>query len=76
MSNGNSLPNRFADVTFTFEQLSYLEYMHPPTILGPNATEPQMRHHNGQQSVLETIRGRTRGLRPKVPNRNTIPTPG
>lgn len=44
------------NITFTPLQLQYLERFFPRVVHGPNVTENEMRHYNGQQSVMDTIR--------------------
>ena len=56
------------DVFFSVAQLQYLETLFPQVVYGPTAQEAAMRHFFGQQSVIEAVRSRTRGL-----NARTIP---
>lgn len=65
------------DTQFSPSQLQYLESMYPPVVLGPSATESEMRYYFGQQAVLDTIRRRTRGLNPQrvYAHPNDIPEP-
>lgn len=51
----------FKDVTFTEQQMRYLEHLFPTQHFGPDATENALRHYHGQQQVLHSIRNRTRG---------------
>lgn len=60
--------NRTDDVFFSVAQLQYLETLFPQVVYGPTSTEVAMRHFFGQQSVIEAVRNRTRGL-----NARTIP---
>lgn len=65
------------EITFTPAQLDYLETTFPSVVLGPNATEAQMRYHFGQQSVIERVRSKTRGLQARNPRASSsdIPPP-
>lgn len=45
---------------FTAEQLKKLEEVFPRVVLGPNASEADMRHYFGTQAVMQFIRLRTR----------------
>lgn len=67
---------RFKHVAFTSDQLAYLEHLFPFSVLGPSASEAQIRHYNGQQDVVLRVRERTRGFKPVTPNRDSIPSPG
>lgn len=67
------------NVTFTYQQLQWLESLYPQVVMGPGHDENQMRHYFGQQSVMRSIRDKTRGLKPHNPrhaNPNDIPTTG
>lgn len=48
-------------VDFTPAQVAYLENLYPRTVQGPETSEARLRHYNGQQSVMETIRSKARG---------------
>lgn len=48
-------------VTFTQQQLRYIESLFPTIVFGPQSTHQVMMHYNGQQSVVEAIRKVTRG---------------
>ena len=48
-------------VDFTPAQLAYLDGLYPHTVPGPEIPEARVRYMNGQQSVMQTIRGMTRG---------------
>ncbi len=52
-------------VAFSKEQLEYLLKVFPPTVLPATATEAQLRHYNGQQTVIAEIQRRTRGVDPR-----------
>lgn len=60
-----------SQVTFTHEQVQYLEGIFPHVVHGPSSSEALMRQYFGQQDVMEAIRRKTRGI--AVHN---IPTPG
>lgn len=45
-------------VYFHPEQMKYLEKIFCTVVHTPHSTENEMRHYNGQQSVLEFIRNR------------------
>lgn len=53
--------NPKSDVTFTQQQLAYLESMFPSIVMGPQTPEANMHHYFGQQSVLRAVRIKTRG---------------
>lgn len=67
----------YDDVFFSPAQLHYLESLYPYTVLNPANSEAQMRYYFGQQSVLDSIRRRTRGLNAKSyePSTGRIPPP-
>lgn len=58
-------------VAFSREQLEHLRKVFPPQAFGYEVTTEQLRHYNGQQSVMHYIQERTRGVDP----RGGIPTP-
>jgi hypothetical protein len=63
-------------VYFSLAQLALLEEVFPQIAFGPNATEQQLRHYHGQQSVLDFIRRRTKGADKRIRNQaGDIPTP-
>lgn len=47
------------DVTFTKQQLAYLETVFPERCIGINETDAQLRLYAGQRSVILHIRSRT-----------------
>lgn len=47
-------------VKFFPEQIKYLEKIFPQRVLDHTITENEIRHYNGQQSVLQFIRTRTK----------------
>ncbi len=61
-----------ADISFTSAQLALLEQAFPSVSYNYDATEAKLRHYHGQQSVLDFIRRKTRGV---DPNRQHIPAP-
>ena len=65
-------------VTFTNQQLEYLQKLFPDLVLPPSASEATLRYYFGQRSVLQAIKEKTRGICPYNPktDRNGIPTPG
>jgi len=50
-------------VTFTPLQLQYLESVFPAMVFPSTATENSVHQYFGTQSVLETVRSKTSGLR-------------
>lgn len=61
MSRGNALAGtRELEVWFHPEQVKYLEKLFPEVCFPPDASEAEMRHYNGQRSVLHLIRTKTR----------------
>jgi len=54
------------EAIFSKEQLEYLLKLFPPVAHGPDATEAQLRHYNGQQSVLHAVQRKTRGVDPRA----------
>ncbi len=52
----------YNDAIFSKEQLEYLLKLFPPIAHGPDATEAQLRHYNGQQSVIQAVQRKTRGV--------------
>lgn len=62
----------YADVHFTPAQLQYLEHCFPAVAYGANASEAEMRHYFGTQTVVQQVRLRTRGLNAS----SDIPSPG
>lgn len=61
-----------ADVTFSPAQLALIEQMFPAVVFPAVISEAQLRHYNGQQTVVHYIRERTRGV---DPHRQHIPAP-
>ncbi len=58
-------------VTFTREQLEFLLKQFPPQAFSATASEAQLRHYHGQQSVIHYIQENTRGVDPRgghIPN--------
>lgn len=63
ISNTKQLPRDTvydSNISFHPKQLEYLQKQFPNTHLPANATEGQLRHKNGQQSVIEFIAQRVR----------------
>lgn len=48
-----------SEVRFSPSQLKYLTDLFPQVVLGPHATEADMRYYFGQQSVVNTVRMKT-----------------
>lgn len=55
MSNPKDEP-----VYFHPEQVKYLEKMFPEAVFAPDVPESQLRHYNGQRSIIQFIRSRQR----------------
>lgn len=49
-------------VSFTPNQLQYLEKVFPQVVFTASSDEASMRHYFGSQAVLQVIRSKTRGL--------------
>ncbi len=47
-------------VSFHPEQLKYLQKVFPTVVFPPSATKEEMLYYNGQQSIIEFIKGRLR----------------
>lgn len=58
----------FPEVSFSAAQLQLVEKMFPHVSYNYDASEAKLRHHHGQQSVVDFIRRRTRGVDPNRPN--------
>jgi hypothetical protein len=65
-------PSLYSDVHFTPAQLQYLEHCFPAVAYGASASEAEMRHYFGTQTVVRQVRLRTRGLNAS----SDIPSPG
>ena len=63
MDKGN-MSKESDQVTFTPGQYAYLQSLYPTIVQGPNVTEAQLRYYHGQQSVLFSVKEKTRGLSP------------
>ena len=63
------------DVFFTVAQLQYLESLFPHVAHSASASEATMRHYFGQQSVVDAVRNKTRGLNGRTISTGNIPTP-
>lgn len=55
-----SNPSKEEPVYFHPEQVKYLEKVFPEAVFAPDVSEPQLRHYNGQRSVIQFIRSRQR----------------
>lgn len=55
-----SNPNKEEPVYFHPEQVKYLEKVFPEAVFAPDVHESQLRHYNGQRSVIQFIRSRQR----------------
>lgn len=74
----SSKTNQPDEVFFTPAQMRYLEDNFPHVVLPPTATEATMRYYFGQQSVLESVRRKLRGVSTRTiqVGINDIPAPG
>ena len=50
------------EVKFSADQFRWLRKMFPNQIWGPSTNHETMLYYNGQQSVIEAIRGKTHGI--------------
>lgn len=65
-----------SEVTFTPHQLAYLERTFPNVAYGYTASEAQLRHHHGQQQVVDAVRKKTRGLAKRIETPDDLPKRG
>ncbi len=60
MDNRNKELGTKEKIHFHPEQVKYLESMYNRVVMPPTATQAEMNHYFGQQSVLEFIKTRVR----------------